>query len=149
MFSLTAACIDAMSGKALPEPGLASLTVAWWIAFSELSSFFFFFSKELKTNCCALWCHRVCLCSNDFPFHTSVGSGSTSSSGLTGGYIPSFLKKEIGSVMQRVHLAPLADPSPGELHLQTSVMSSSSYLTAALCRNSVDGRSQAVVSARL
>ncbi|OBS78390.1 hypothetical protein A6R68_19216 [Neotoma lepida] len=42
-----------------------------------------------------------------------VGSGSTSSSGLTGGYIPSFLKKEIGSVMQRVHLAPLTDPSPG------------------------------------
>lgn len=44
---------------------------------------------------------------------TPVGSGSTSSSGLTSSYIPSFLKKEIGSVMQRVHLAPLADPSPG------------------------------------
>ncbi|ERE75069.1 serine/threonine-protein kinase ICK-like protein [Cricetulus griseus] len=42
-----------------------------------------------------------------------VGSGSTSSSGLTGGYIPSFLKKEIGSVMQRVQLTPLADPAPG------------------------------------
>lgn len=44
---------------------------------------------------------------------TSVGSGSTSSSGLTGSYIPSFLKKEVGSVMQRVQLAPLAAPSPG------------------------------------
>ncbi|XP_042527849.1 serine/threonine-protein kinase ICK [Dipodomys spectabilis] len=43
----------------------------------------------------------------------SVGSGSTSSSGLTGNYIPSFLKKEIGSAMQRVGLAPLPDPSPG------------------------------------
>uniref|UniRef100_A0A8C6R9Q8 non-specific serine/threonine protein kinase n=1 Tax=Nannospalax galili TaxID=1026970 RepID=A0A8C6R9Q8_NANGA len=43
----------------------------------------------------------------------SVGSGSASSSGLTGSYIPSFLKKEIGSVMQRVHLAPIPDPSPG------------------------------------
>nr|XP_045016103.1 serine/threonine-protein kinase ICK isoform X2 [Jaculus jaculus] len=43
----------------------------------------------------------------------SVGSSSTSSSGLTGNYIPSFLKKEIGSVMQRVHLAPIPDPSPG------------------------------------
>ncbi|EDL26370.1 serine/threonine-protein kinase ICK isoform X1 [Mus musculus] len=44
---------------------------------------------------------------------TSVGSGSASSSGLTGSYIPSFLKKEIGSVMQRVQLAPLAAPPPG------------------------------------
>uniref|UniRef100_H0WX85 non-specific serine/threonine protein kinase n=1 Tax=Otolemur garnettii TaxID=30611 RepID=H0WX85_OTOGA len=43
----------------------------------------------------------------------SVGSGSTSSSGLTGNYIPSFLKKEIGSAMQRVHLAPIPNPSPG------------------------------------
>ncbi|KAK1338304.1 hypothetical protein QTO34_001419 [Cnephaeus nilssonii] len=43
----------------------------------------------------------------------SVGSGSTSSSGLTGNYIPSFLKKEVGSAVQRVHLAPIPDPSPG------------------------------------
>ncbi|XP_006893212.1 PREDICTED: serine/threonine-protein kinase ICK-like, partial [Elephantulus edwardii] len=41
----------------------------------------------------------------------SVGSGSTSSSGLTGNYVPSFLKKEIGSALQRVHLAPIPDPS--------------------------------------
>ncbi|KAK2113870.1 Serine/threonine-protein kinase ICK [Saguinus oedipus] len=38
---------------------------------------------------------------------------STSSSGLTGNYVPSFLKKEIGSAMQTVHLAPIPDPSPG------------------------------------
>ncbi|KAF4013486.1 hypothetical protein G4228_004678 [Cervus hanglu yarkandensis] len=44
---------------------------------------------------------------------TSVGSGSTSSSGLAGNYIPSFLKKEISSALQRVHLAPIPDPSPG------------------------------------
>lgn len=43
----------------------------------------------------------------------SVGSGSTSSSGLTGNYIPSFLKKEIDSAMPRVRLAPIPDPSPG------------------------------------
>lgn len=43
----------------------------------------------------------------------SVGSSSTSSSGLTGNYIPSFLKKEVGSAVQRVHLAPIPDPSPG------------------------------------
>ncbi|XP_029418325.1 serine/threonine-protein kinase ICK-like [Nannospalax galili] len=48
-----------------------------------------------------------------FRFCLSVGSGSTSSSRLTGSYIPSFLKKEIGSAMQRVHLAPIPDPSPG------------------------------------
>ncbi|XP_054992809.1 serine/threonine-protein kinase ICK isoform X2 [Sorex araneus] len=41
------------------------------------------------------------------------GSGSPSSSGLTGNYIPSFLKKEIGSAVQRVHLAPIPDPPPG------------------------------------
>ncbi|XP_040839485.1 serine/threonine-protein kinase ICK isoform X1 [Ochotona curzoniae] len=43
----------------------------------------------------------------------SVGSGSTNSSGMTGNYIPSFLKKEIGSAVQRVHLAPVPDPAPG------------------------------------
>lgn len=51
-----------------------------------------------------------------FCFCESVGSGSTSSSGLTGNYIPSFLKKEVGSAMQRVHLAPIPDPSPGEFY---------------------------------
>ncbi|GAB1294463.1 Serine/threonine-protein kinase ICK [Apodemus speciosus] len=51
---------------------------------------------------------------------TSVGSGSPSSSGLTGSYIPSFLKKEVGSVMQRVQLAPLAAPSPGYSSLKAA-----------------------------
>ncbi|XP_075411096.1 serine/threonine-protein kinase ICK isoform X2 [Tenrec ecaudatus] len=49
----------------------------------------------------------------------SVGSGSTSSSGLPGNYIPSFLKKEIGSALQRVHLAPIPDPPPGYSSLKT------------------------------
>lgn len=52
----------------------------------------------------------------NFCFCKSVGSGSTSSSGLTGNYIPSFLKKEVGSAVQRVHLAPIPDPSPGKFH---------------------------------
>ncbi|KAM5256203.1 serine/threonine-protein kinase ICK isoform 2-T2 [Ctenodactylus gundi] len=50
----------------------------------------------------------------------SVGSGSTSSSGLTGNYIPSFLKKEIGSAMQKIHLAPIPDPSPGYSSLKAT-----------------------------
>ena len=52
-----------------------------------------------------------------FFFCKSVGSGSTSSSGLAGNYIPSFLKKEISSALQRVHLAPIPDPSPGKFYL--------------------------------
>ncbi|KFZ46929.1 Serine/threonine-protein kinase ICK, partial [Antrostomus carolinensis] len=38
-------------------------------------------------------------------------SGPIGSSGLTSGYIPSFLKKEVGSAGQRVQLAPVVDPS--------------------------------------
>lgn len=38
-------------------------------------------------------------------------SGPIGSTGLTGAYIPSFLKKEVGSAGQRVQLAPIADPS--------------------------------------
>ncbi|NXG42567.1 ICK kinase, partial [Psilopogon haemacephalus] len=41
-----------------------------------------------------------------FPFL----SGPIGSSNLTGGYIPSFLKKEVGSAGQRVQLAPVVDP---------------------------------------
>ncbi|XP_048193396.1 serine/threonine-protein kinase ICK [Perognathus longimembris pacificus] len=51
---------------------------------------------------------------------TSVGSGSTSSSGLTGSYVPSFLKKEIGSAVQRVQLAPIPDPPPGYSSLKAA-----------------------------
>ncbi|KAH1173960.1 hypothetical protein KIL84_017799, partial [Mauremys mutica] len=40
-----------------------------------------------------------------------MNSGHSGSSRLTGGYIPSFLKKELGSAGQRVQLAPIADPS--------------------------------------
>ncbi|NWU84612.1 ICK kinase, partial [Onychorhynchus coronatus] len=38
-------------------------------------------------------------------------SGPVGSSGLTSGYIPSFLKKEVGSAGQRVQLTPVVDPS--------------------------------------
>uniref|UniRef100_A0A452ITT2 non-specific serine/threonine protein kinase n=1 Tax=Gopherus agassizii TaxID=38772 RepID=A0A452ITT2_9SAUR len=40
-----------------------------------------------------------------------MNSGHSGSSRLTGDYIPSFLKKELGSAGQRVQLAPIADPS--------------------------------------
>ncbi|NWI73976.1 ICK kinase, partial [Dryoscopus gambensis] len=38
-------------------------------------------------------------------------SGPIGSSGLTSAYVPSFLKKEVGSAGQRVQLAPVVDPS--------------------------------------
>lgn len=41
--------------------------------------------------------------------------GHTGSSGLTGAYIPSFLKKEVGSAGQRAQLAPVIDPTPTDL----------------------------------
>lgn len=41
-------------------------------------------------------------------------SGPIGSSGLTNAYVPSFLKKEIGSAGQRVQLAPVVDPSSGK-----------------------------------
>ncbi|XP_062428928.1 serine/threonine-protein kinase ICK-like [Rhea pennata] len=40
-----------------------------------------------------------------------MNSGPIGSSSLTSGYIPSFLKKEVGSAGQRVQLAPIVDPS--------------------------------------
>ncbi|XP_009079959.1 PREDICTED: serine/threonine-protein kinase ICK, partial [Acanthisitta chloris] len=40
-----------------------------------------------------------------------MNSGSIGSSGLTSGYLPSFLKKEVGSAGQRVQLAPVVDSS--------------------------------------
>ncbi|XP_042301395.1 serine/threonine-protein kinase ICK isoform X2 [Sceloporus undulatus] len=41
-----------------------------------------------------------------------LNSSHTGSNGLTGAYIPSFLKKEVGSAGQRVQLAPIINPSP-------------------------------------
>lgn len=38
-------------------------------------------------------------------------SGPVGSSGLTSAYVPSFLKKDVGSAGQRVQLAPVVDPS--------------------------------------
>uniref|UniRef100_A0A8C9FTW5 non-specific serine/threonine protein kinase n=1 Tax=Pavo cristatus TaxID=9049 RepID=A0A8C9FTW5_PAVCR len=49
-----------------------------------------------------------------------INSGPIGSSGLTGGYIPSFLKKEVGSAGQRVQLAPIADPSSNYASLKSA-----------------------------
>uniref|UniRef100_A0A8C8S9C5 non-specific serine/threonine protein kinase n=1 Tax=Pelusios castaneus TaxID=367368 RepID=A0A8C8S9C5_9SAUR len=48
-----------------------------------------------------------------------MNSGHSGSNGLLGGYIPSFLKKEVGSSGQRVQLAPVADPSSNYASLKT------------------------------
>ncbi|XP_054676334.1 serine/threonine-protein kinase ICK isoform X4 [Grus americana] len=48
-----------------------------------------------------------------------MNSGPIGSSGLTGGYIPSFLKKEVGSAGQRVQLAPVVDPSSNYASLKS------------------------------
>ncbi|XP_024077574.1 serine/threonine-protein kinase ICK isoform X2 [Terrapene carolina triunguis] len=48
-----------------------------------------------------------------------TNSGHSGSSRLTGGYIPSFLKKELGSAGQRVQLAPIADPSSNYASLKS------------------------------
>ncbi|KAM4694000.1 serine/threonine-protein kinase ICK isoform 1-T2 [Discoglossus pictus] len=45
-------------------------------------------------------------------------SGHTVGSGAVTGYIPSFFKKEMGSVAQKVHLAPLSDPHPNYASLK-------------------------------
>ncbi|NXM51100.1 ICK kinase, partial [Gymnorhina tibicen] len=47
-------------------------------------------------------------------------SGPIGSSGLTSAYVPSFLKKEVGSAGQRVQLAPVVDP-PSDFAPLTSV----------------------------
>ncbi|NXX54950.1 ICK kinase, partial [Scopus umbretta] len=46
-------------------------------------------------------------------------SGPVGSSGLTSGYIPSFLKKEVGSAGQRVQLAPVVDSSSNYASLKS------------------------------
>ncbi|TFK06795.1 fascin-2 [Platysternon megacephalum] len=48
-----------------------------------------------------------------------MNSGHSGSSRLTGGYIPSFLKKELGSAGQRIQLAPIADPSSNYASLKS------------------------------
>ncbi|NXC51284.1 ICK kinase, partial [Penelope pileata] len=47
-------------------------------------------------------------------------SGPMGSGGLTSGYVPSFLKKEVGSAGQRVQLAPIADPSSNYAALKSA-----------------------------
>ncbi|KAJ6665887.1 hypothetical protein lerEdw1_001359, partial [Lerista edwardsae] len=46
---------------------------------------------------------------------TRLNSSHTGSNGLTGAYIPSFLKKDVGSAGQRAQLAPIIDPSLTDL----------------------------------
>ncbi|XP_030411453.1 serine/threonine-protein kinase ICK isoform X1 [Gopherus evgoodei] len=48
-----------------------------------------------------------------------MNSGHSGSSRLTSDYIPSFLKKELGSAGQRVQLAPIADPSSNYASLKS------------------------------
>lgn len=48
-----------------------------------------------------------------------TNAGHSGSSRLTDGYIPSFLKKEVGSAGQRVQLAPIADPSSNYVSLKS------------------------------
>ncbi|NXU72965.1 ICK kinase, partial [Oreotrochilus melanogaster] len=45
--------------------------------------------------------------------------GPMGSGGLTSGYVPSFLKKEVGSAGQRVQLAPVLDPSSNYASLKS------------------------------
>ncbi|XP_025026934.1 serine/threonine-protein kinase ICK isoform X1 [Python bivittatus] len=51
---------------------------------------------------------------------TRLNTNCTGSSGLMGAYVPSFLKKEVGSAGQRVQLAPILDPSPADSSSQYS-----------------------------
>uniref|UniRef100_A0A8C6YXK4 non-specific serine/threonine protein kinase n=1 Tax=Nothoprocta perdicaria TaxID=30464 RepID=A0A8C6YXK4_NOTPE len=49
----------------------------------------------------------------------SINRMNSGSSALTSGYIPSFLKKEVGSAGQRVQLAPIVDPSSNYASLKS------------------------------
>ncbi|XP_032999037.1 serine/threonine-protein kinase ICK isoform X1 [Lacerta agilis] len=54
---------------------------------------------------------------------TRLNSSNTGASGLRGAYIPSFLKKEVGSAGQRVQLAPIIDASSSDPSQYTSLKS--------------------------
>ncbi|XP_070594963.1 serine/threonine-protein kinase ICK-like isoform X1 [Erythrolamprus reginae] len=53
-------------------------------------------------------------------FLTKTWANCTGSSGLLGAYVPSFVKKEVGSAGQRMQLAPILDPSPADSSSQYS-----------------------------
>uniref|UniRef100_A0A6J0VB53 Serine/threonine-protein kinase ICK n=1 Tax=Pogona vitticeps TaxID=103695 RepID=A0A6J0VB53_9SAUR len=53
-----------------------------------------------------------------------LNSSHSGSNGRTGTYIPSFLKKEVGSAGQRVQLAPVIDPSSTDLSSQYTALKS-------------------------
>ncbi|XP_068867545.1 serine/threonine-protein kinase ICK isoform X4 [Aphelocoma coerulescens] len=54
---------------------------------------------------------RVSAAKQHYLNHSRYRPGPIGSSGLTSAYVPSFLKKEVGSAGQRVQLAPVVDPS--------------------------------------
>ncbi|RMC17446.1 hypothetical protein DUI87_06028 [Hirundo rustica rustica] len=56
---------------------------------------------------------RVSAAKQHYLNHSRYRPGPVGSSSLTSAYVPSFLKKEVGSAGQRVQLAPVVDPSTG------------------------------------
>lgn len=47
-------------------------------------------------------------------YDTSLGNPGSYTTYGQSGYAPSFLKKEVGSAGQRIHLAPLSTAAPGK-----------------------------------
>ncbi|XP_063169831.1 serine/threonine-protein kinase ICK isoform X1 [Candoia aspera] len=64
--------------------------------------------------------YQVSVAKQHYLKHSRYLPDCTGSSGLTGAYVPSFLKKEVGSAGQRVQLAPILDPSPADSSSQYS-----------------------------
>lgn len=50
-------------------------------------------------------------------YDTSLGNLGSYTTYKKSGYIPSFLKKEVGSAGQRIHLAPLGATASGKSNL--------------------------------
>ncbi|ETE61135.1 Serine/threonine-protein kinase ICK, partial [Ophiophagus hannah] len=68
---------------------------------------------DLKPKNRHKWGHIIGTLKSSEEWDTSE-ENCTGSSGLLGAYVPSFLKKEVGSAGQRVQLAPILDPSPAD-----------------------------------
>lgn len=56
-------------------------------------------------------------------YDTSLGSLGSYATYNQSGYIPSFLKKEVGSAGQRIHLAPLGATTTGKNNFRVSKIS--------------------------
>jgi hypothetical protein len=54
------------------------------------------------------------------PYDTSLGNLGGYTTYKQSGYIPSFLKKEVGSTSQRIHLAPLGAKASGKIYFRYS-----------------------------